>query len=112
MIKEASRINKNNEPTKPLIRLKVDYTDYDMINENRFAQKFFDRVANAKNILNFYRKQNEDRVDITLDPKASKYLGAKNTEHVKVEDLVLKYFKEADDVSVLLINLVIFFLFI
>ena len=55
MINEAisNRISENQ--LKPLIRLKVDYTDYDLINEARFAQKFVDKVANPRNILSFYR---------------------------------------------------------
>lgn len=43
------------QPTKPLIRLKVDYTNFDTINENRFAQKFVDKCANPRNILQFYK---------------------------------------------------------
>jgi double-strand break repair protein MRE11 len=45
----------NEKKLKPLIRLKVDYTDFDLINEARFAQKFVDKVANPRNILNFHR---------------------------------------------------------
>ena len=43
------------QPVKPLIRLKCDYTNFDSINENRFAQKFIDKVANPRNILQFYK---------------------------------------------------------
>ena len=43
------------QPVKPLIRLKVDYTDYETINEIRFAQRFADKVANPRNILLFYK---------------------------------------------------------
>ncbi len=43
------------QPTKPLIRLKVDYTNFEPINENRFAQKVLQKVANPRNIFQFYR---------------------------------------------------------
>ena len=43
------------QPKKPLIRLKVDYTDFETVNENRFAQKMLDKVANPRNILQFIK---------------------------------------------------------
>jgi hypothetical protein len=46
----------------------------------------------------FSRKINDDKIDVTLDPEASKFLGAKYLEHIRVEDLVTKYFKEAEEV--------------
>lgn len=55
MIEEAMSTESNEQKLKPLIRLKVDYTDFDMINEARFAQKFVDTVANPRNILQFHR---------------------------------------------------------
>ena len=55
MIEQAMSTNTNEKKLKPLIRLKVDYTDFDLINEARFAQKFIDKVANPRNILSFHR---------------------------------------------------------
>lgn len=43
------------QPMKPLVRLKCDYTNFETINENRFAQKFIDKVANPRNILMFHK---------------------------------------------------------
>lgn len=43
------------QPIKPLIRIKCDYTDFEPINEIRFAQKMIDKVANPRNILQFYK---------------------------------------------------------
>ena len=43
------------QPTKPLIRIKVDYTNFETINEMRFAQKIMQKVANPKNVLQFYK---------------------------------------------------------
>ncbi len=43
------------QPTKPLVRIKVDYTNFETINEMRFAQKIMQKVANPKNVLQFYK---------------------------------------------------------
>jgi double-strand break repair protein MRE11 len=57
MIEECrkTRYCYDKQPTKPLIRLKVDYTGFEPINEIRFAQKFIQKVANPRNILQFYK---------------------------------------------------------
>lgn len=43
------------QPEKPLIRLKVDYTNFEPINEIRFAQKMSGKVANPRNVIQFYK---------------------------------------------------------
>ena len=45
------------QPTKPLIRIKVDYsgTSFEPINEIRFAQKMVAKLANPKNIFQIYK---------------------------------------------------------
>jgi hypothetical protein len=53
-----TRFGNEKQPAKPLIRLKVDYTDYETINEIRFAQRFVDTVANPRNILQFTKYNN------------------------------------------------------
>lgn len=52
---ERNKYHCEKQPTKPLIRLKVDYTDFETINENRFAQKMLEKVANPRNVLQFHR---------------------------------------------------------
>ncbi len=47
------RFGSEKQPVKPLIRLKVDYTEFETINEIRFAQKFVETVANPQSILQF-----------------------------------------------------------
>ncbi|KAI8848999.1 Mre11 DNA-binding presumed domain-containing protein [Chytridium lagenaria] len=42
---------------KPIVRLKVEYTGFSTINPQRFGQPFVDRVANVKDILQFYRRR-------------------------------------------------------
>lgn len=57
MIEECNknRYYYEKQPTKPLIRIKVDYSDFEPINENRFAQKMIQKVANPRNILQFFK---------------------------------------------------------
>lgn len=102
-----TRFGNEKQPLKPLVRLKVDYTGFDLINENRFAQKFLGKVANPKSILQFYRhtNSNDKSEKATLDPEAAKVLRPTHNqfENIRVEDLVSKYFKKADDKSQLMI---------
>lgn len=49
----------NKATTKPLIRLKVEYSGgFSTINPQRFGQRFVGRVANPNDILLFHRKRN------------------------------------------------------
>lgn len=41
----------------PLIRLKVEYTGFDVENARRFSNRFVGRVANANDCVHFYRKK-------------------------------------------------------
>ncbi len=92
------------QPTKPLVRLKCDYTGFETINENRFAQKFIDKVANPRSILQFYKKAGEAVAgESALDSEAAKVLhmhgGGEQLEYGKVQDIVHKYFKVAEEVG-------------
>lgn len=66
MIESASRKHKELQQIcgvelddmKPLIRLKVDYSDgFHMLNAKRFGQAFVDRVANPNDILQFHKRK-------------------------------------------------------
>jgi double-strand break repair protein MRE11 len=48
----------NKATTKPLIRLKVEYSGFSTVNPQRFGQRFVGRVANPNDILLFHRKRN------------------------------------------------------
>lgn len=90
------------QPMKPLVRLKCDYTNFETINENRFAQKFIDKVANPRNILMFHKRASESiTTESALDNEAAKVLrmhgGGEQLEYGKVHDIVNKYFKVAED---------------
>jgi double-strand break repair protein MRE11 len=47
----------NKATTKPLIRLKVEYSGFSTVNPSRFGQRFVGRVANPNEILLFHRKR-------------------------------------------------------
>jgi len=52
--------NKNSAQNKyqlPLIRLRVDYTGFAKLRASRFAQQFFNMVANPDEILLFHQKK-------------------------------------------------------
>lgn len=43
---------------KPLIRLKVDYSDgFTTFSPHKFASIFLDRIANPKDLIQFFRKR-------------------------------------------------------
>ncbi len=50
-----SRYCYDKQPVKPLVRLKVDFTNFEPINENRFAQKMIQKIANPRTVLQFYK---------------------------------------------------------
>jgi double-strand break repair protein MRE11 len=90
--------------SKPLIRLRVDYTGgYPTLNPQRFGQAFIDRVANAKDIVLFYRK----KIHSTLTSLKAKNLVDQMTsfkdgpnEEIVVDDLI-NNFLEAQHLSLL-----------
>ena len=46
-----------NVPSKPLVRLRVEYSGYPTCNPQRFGQRFVGRVANPNDILLFHRRR-------------------------------------------------------
>ncbi|KAJ3413514.1 Double-strand break repair protein mre11a [Chytridiales sp. JEL 0842] len=80
---------------KPLVRLRVEYSNYSTINPQRFGQQFVDTVANVKDILHFYRRK-------VTHPEVSKSKKLPNVvitvpdklDRVQVDDLVNEYLKQ------------------
>ena len=119
LTKELERIlNENHEEmlaiqkvcpalARPLVRLRVDYSGgYSTINPQRFGQAFVDRVANAKDILLFYRKKISSNL-LASSSKGSKpeidksLVSSKDpSEPIVVDDLITN-FLEAQQLSVL-----------
>ena len=88
-----------------LIRLRVDYTGFDLFdsfNDIRFVQKFSDQVANAKTMINLYKKRDYKTLkanEIKLDFDAIK-ISNEQLQHVqRVEDSIQTYFDSTTDVS-------------
>lgn len=95
------------KPPSPLIRLRVEYTapeggNFDCENPQRFSNRFTGRVANVKDVVQFYRKKSggikkaQDGVEM---PKESR-LASLDIDTVKVDKLV-REFLEAQKLTVL-----------
>jgi double-strand break repair protein MRE11 len=79
----------------PLIRLRVEYTGFNLINLSRFGQLFVGKVANPMDILNFFRKKvvvragqpnkqlEKDILDAATKPDTM--------DEVAIEDLIESY---------------------
>ncbi|KAI9362043.1 meiotic recombination 11 [Zopfochytrium polystomum] len=103
LIEEAREKWMNENPTadpqyfpRPLIRLRVEYTDFETINPQRFGQQFVDKVANVKDILHFYRKKVAGAPKSKL-PEPQSVLDLLDQpdrlDKVQVEDLVNEFLK-------------------
>ncbi|XP_033100240.1 double-strand break repair protein MRE11-like isoform X2 [Anneissia japonica] len=87
------------QPKKPLIRLKIDYSGgYEVINITRFGQKYVERVANPKDILAFHRRKMQlNTMGKVTKAELDKFLKPEGLDTSRVEDLVKKYFQDADE---------------
>lgn len=92
----------------PLIRLRVEYVQHEIGNPQRFGQDFTNKVANPRDIVQFYRKKTVARGQkVTIDvPEGMEEAGqtfavnGEVREKIKVETLVRQYL-EAQTLSVL-----------
>ncbi|KAM4859227.1 double-strand break repair protein MRE11 [Thomomys bottae] len=94
---ERERLGNSEQPEKPLIRLRVDYTGgFEPFNVLRFSQKFVDRVANPKDIIHFFRHREQKEKtgeEINFGKLITKPLEGTT---LRVEDLVKQYFQTAE----------------
>jgi hypothetical protein len=87
-----------------LIRLRVDYTGFDLFdsfNDIRFVQKFSDQVANPKTMINLYKKREQNLLksnEIKLDPNAIKISNEQFKHAQRVEDSIQTYFESTTEV--------------
>jgi len=86
-----------NQGTRPMLRLRVEYTDEtQQLNSARFGNMFMDTVSNASDILLFKKKVAERKVKAdNFDMDAMNELDAES--HVTIEDLVADYFNNQTD---------------
>lgn len=82
------------QPTKPLIRLRVEYTDESqMFNVCRFGHRFEEDVANPSDIVLFKRMKREVKKDtIGIDKDAMDAVHAEDVTEIRIEDRVEQYF--------------------
>ncbi|XP_051011882.1 double-strand break repair protein MRE11 [Acomys russatus] len=95
---ERERLGNSQQPEKPLIRLRVDYSGgFEPFNVLRFSQKFVDRVANPKDIVHFFRHR-EQKEKTGEEINFGKLIPKPASEGVtlRVEDLVKQYFQTAE----------------
>lgn len=95
---ERERLGNSQQPEKPLIRLRVDYSGgFEPFNVLRFSQKFVDRVANPKDIIHFFRHR-EQKEKTGEELNLGKLIPKPASEGVtlRVEDLVKQYFQTAE----------------
>ena len=102
MIEESKRqlTGHRHQPTLPLIRLVLFYTNEDqMFNIIRFGQKFEEEVANPSEILLFRRRfdKKEQRDVLAGDVMQGVLSRAAYVMDIRVEDYIKKYFRDVDD---------------
>jgi len=103
LINQANQKQKEeNRPiVPPLIRIKVDYTGFSLLNPSRFGQAFVGRVANPKDILNFHRAKKTKNIISTAktpeeqkaeeDALFSRAVRPESLDTTKIEDLILSF---------------------
>eukprot|EP01147_Barroeca_monosierra_P010148 gene10148-2312_t len=80
----------------PLIRIRVEYTGYPSLSNQRFGQRFAEHVANPRDILLFYRKR-------SYRPRSTQHLGEAPPEMPEpldqdsIEDLVIRLISQSPD---------------
>lgn len=97
---DSEHTGNNRQPDKPLVRIRVDYSDgFTSFNIRRFGQQFVDRVANPKDILLFYRRKTQlakgekkDQQDIKLP-----HLRPEALDTIRMEDLIKEYLTSKDN---------------
>ncbi|XP_057605103.1 double-strand break repair protein MRE11 isoform X2 [Hippopotamus amphibius kiboko] len=93
---ERERLGNSQQPEKPLIRLRVDYSGgFEPFSVLRFSQKFVDRVANPKDVIHFFRRreQKKNMEEINFGNFITK---PSEGTTLRVEDLVKQYFQTAE----------------
>ncbi|KAH9513004.1 meiotic recombination [Bulinus truncatus] len=81
------------QPRQPLVRLRVDYSGFDPFSSQRFGQKFVDKIANPKTMINFHRQRIE-RSTFKEDPEVITRLKQIPLDSARVEDMVSKIVSE------------------
>ncbi|XP_015759100.1 PREDICTED: double-strand break repair protein MRE11-like [Acropora digitifera] len=102
LIEKAGREHSGNprQPDKPLIRIRVDYSDgFTSFNTRRFGQQFVDRVANPKDILLFYRRKTHPTKGDKKNQGDTRipHLHPEALDTIRMEDLIKEYLTSKDN---------------
>ncbi|XP_045604272.1 LOW QUALITY PROTEIN: double-strand break repair protein MRE11 [Procambarus clarkii] len=101
MINKAKKLLTDHprQPKKPLIRLRVEYTDESqMFNVCRFGHKFEDTVANSSDMILFRRMKKEAKKgEMGVDKDAMDAVFNEDVSETHVEDLVEQYFASLEE---------------
>ncbi|XP_033738738.1 double-strand break repair protein MRE11-like [Pecten maximus] len=95
---ESEHSGNGKQPDKPLIRLRIDYSGgFEPFSAHRFGQKFIDKVANPKDMVQFQRKKViSTKSDSKDDKDALEAIKADTLDTSRVEDMVKDYFSSSD----------------
>ncbi|KAL8664216.1 MAG: hypothetical protein Q9168_007948, partial [Polycauliona sp. 1 TL-2023] len=95
------------EPPKPLIRLRVEFSapgggHYDCENPQRFSNRFVEKVANTNDVVQFYRKKASAsrKVNSAVEMPEESALAQLAVDSVRIEKLV-REFLEAQNLTIL-----------
>lgn len=87
-------------PEKVLVRLRVEHSGFQTLNNQRFGAKFVDEIANSDNILLFHRKKQPKMVESKATRKVrealKKPMEPEELERTNVEDIVGQILKLPD----------------
>ncbi|KAI4140852.1 MAG: hypothetical protein L6R39_005628 [Caloplaca ligustica] len=95
------------EPPKPLIRLRVEYSapgggNFDCENPQRFSNRFVEKVANVNDVIQFHRKKaaGARKIKGGADMPEESILAQLAIDNVRIEKLV-REFLEAQNLTIL-----------
>lgn len=94
LIERAKETSNGEEPSLPLIRLRVDYTgDYHVENPRRFSNRFVGKIANVNDVILLSKQKSE--TTITQRPK---FVDAheENQPEAQLEDFLEEFLKQTN----------------
>ncbi|XP_077197594.1 double-strand break repair protein MRE11 [Paroedura picta] len=95
---ERARLGNPQQPEKPLIRLRVDYSGgFEPFSVVRFSQRYMDRIANPKDVIHFFRhREQKEKKEEEINFGKFVHKPASEGTTLRVEDLVKQYFQTAE----------------
>ena len=73
MIEEAKEDNPNSVLT-PLIRLKIEFTGFELVRTNFLVSRYTNKIANLKDVIQFYKKkENSSQRELVTDDMENEF---------------------------------------